>query len=507
VKRPLQQRRRTNSFTAPAPALSTTLSAPPKAALVEAACRTDFASFARKCFHQLNPGSRFLPNWHIEAIAYHLELVRRGTIKRLIINIPPRSLKSLMGSVSFPAFVLGHDPSKRIIVVSYGEDLAVKLANDFRAIVDSDWYRRLFPWMQVSRVKNTELEVLTTLHGYRLATSIDGTLTGRGGDIIIIDDPLKPGDAQSESRRERVNNWYANTLVSRLDDKVAGAIVVVMQRLHVDDLTGMLLRSGEEWTVLNLPAIAEVEQKVPIGLGIFHTRQVDDLLHSEREPKSALAAIRSQLGSDTFAAQYQQSPMPSGGAMIKRDWVRRHDRPPSLEPPCRVIQSWDTANKEGAQNDWSVCTTWAWLHHRFYLVDVLRGRYDYPSLKARAIEHARLHRPERILIEEAGVGVALIAELSGAGLPVIAVKPERDKVTRMSVQSAKFECGSVWLPERAPWLADLEAELFAFPNSRHDDQVDSISQALAHEFSGYGWTDEALQGLQRLTFALSLPCY
>lgn len=170
---------------------------------------------------------------------------------------------------------------------------------------------------------------------------------GRGGDIIIIDDPLKPGDAQSESRRERVNNWYANTLVSRLDDKVAGAIVVVMQRLHVDDLTGMLLRSGEEWTVLNLPAIAEVVQTVPIGRGIFHTRQVDDLLHSEREPKSALAAIRSQLGSDTFAAQYQQSPMPSGGAMIKRDWVRRHDRPPSLEPPCRVIQSWDTANKGG----------------------------------------------------------------------------------------------------------------------------------------------------------------
>jgi predicted phage terminase large subunit-like protein len=135
----------------------------------------------------------------------------------------------------------------------------------------------------------------------------------------------------------------------------------------------------------------------------------------------------------------------------------------------------------------------AWLHHKFYLIDVLRGRYDYPSLRARAIEHARIHRPERILIEDAGVGVALIAELSGGGLPAIAVKPERDKVTRMSVQSAQFECGSVYLPERAPWLADLEAELFAFPNSRYDDQVGSISQALAHEFSGYEWTDGAWQ--------------
>jgi predicted phage terminase large subunit-like protein len=462
-----------------------TLLTPSKAALVDAACRTDLASFARKCFHQLNPGSAFLPNWHIEAIAHHLELVRRGKIKRLIINVPPRSLKSMVSSVSFPAFVLGHDPTKRIIVVSYGADLAVKLANDFRAIVDSEWYRRLFPWMQLSRVKNTELEVVTTQLGLRLATSIEGTLTGRGGDIIIIDDPLKPSDALSDSRRERVNDWFPNTLVSRLDDKLTGAIVVVMQRLHVDDLTGSLLSSGEEWTVLSLPAIAEVEQTIPIGPGIFRTRQVGDVLHTEREPRTVLESMRSQLGSDTFAAQYQQSPLPPGGAMIKRDWVRRYDQLPRLDPPGRVIQSWDTANKEGAQNDWSVCTTWQLQDDRYYLANLWRGRCDYPSLKARAIELARIHQPERILIEEAGVGVALVAELRGAGLSAIAIMPERDKVTRMSVQSAKFECGSVYFPVRAPWLADLEAELFAFPSVRHNDQVDSISQALSYQPSGY----------------------
>jgi hypothetical protein len=193
MKRPTPQRR-LNLVAAPAGTLLTSSNA----ALVDAACRADLASFVGKCFHQLMPGRVYLRNWHIQTIAYYLEMVRRGKIKRLIINAP-RGLKSLITSVSFPAFVLGHDPSRHIIGVSYGADLAVKLGNDFRAIVDSDWYRRLFPWMQVSRVKNTELEVLTSRYGYPLGTSIDGTLTGRGGDIIIIDDPLKPSDALSAS--------------------------------------------------------------------------------------------------------------------------------------------------------------------------------------------------------------------------------------------------------------------------------------------------------------------
>ena len=155
----------------------------------------------------------------------------------------------------------------------------MKLANDFRSVIESDWYQRLFPGMQVSRVKNTELEVLTTRHGYRLATSIDGTLTGRGGDIIIIDDPLKPTDALSANRREHVNEWFSNTLASRLDDNVStGAIVVVMQRLHVNDLSGTLLRSGGNWTLLSLPAIADFEQTIQIGQNLFHRRSVGDVL-------------------------------------------------------------------------------------------------------------------------------------------------------------------------------------------------------------------------------------
>lgn len=161
-------------------------------------------------------------NYHIQAIAYHLELVRLGKIKRLIINVAPRSLKSLMTSVAWPAFVLGHNPSKRLIVVSYGADLAIKLTNDFRMLINAQWYQILYPLMLTAGAKNTEFEVATLQNGSRLGTSIDGALTGRGGDILIVDDPLKPTDAANDSRRSAVNRWFHDTLLSRLDDMTGG---------------------------------------------------------------------------------------------------------------------------------------------------------------------------------------------------------------------------------------------------------------------------------------------
>jgi predicted phage terminase large subunit-like protein len=452
-----------------------------------AACRTDFVTFSQKCFRSLNPGAELQRNWHLLAMAHHLEEVRQGRILRLIINAPPRMLKSLLASTAFTAFMLGHEPTKRVIAVSYGMDLSIKLANDFRAIVTAQWYRDLFPGMRISRTKNTESEVVTTQNGYRLATSVDGTLTGRGGDVVIIDDPLKPGDALSDSRRKSVNDWFRTTLISRLDDQQNGAIVLVMQRLHDDDLTGSILRSSDDWTVLNLPAIAEQEEKIKIGPDEYHVRRVGDLLHAEREPQSVLDSLRSQLGPDTFAAQYQQAPVPPGGVMIKRDWVRRYDQLPVRTSSSQVLQSWDTASTEGEQSDWSVCTTW--LHHdkKHYLIDVLRGRVDYPTLRQRALAYAQEYKANKIFIEDTGVGTALVAELKNAGLSAIGIRPEHDKRTRMSIQSAKIQSGQVLFPYRAPWLADLEAELFAFPNARHDDQVDSISQVLAQEMPGYEW--------------------
>jgi predicted phage terminase large subunit-like protein len=468
--------------------------------LRDAITRADLASFNRKVFQTLAPSATYQDNWHIHAIAHRLELVRQQKIRRLIITVPPRSMKSMLCSISFPAWLLGHDPSKRVIGVSYSSDLAIKLSNDCREIIGTSWYRELFRDTKLSRQKNTEAEFQTTRMGFRIATSIEGTLTGRGGDIIIIDDPMKPIDALSDTKRERVHNAFVNTILSRLDHKLTGAIIIVMQRLHEDDLVGRLLRDQpDEWSVLSLPAIAEQEEKIEIGNKRYHVRRVGDLLHAEREPLSVLESYRAQMGSDVFAAQYQQSPVPREGAMIKRTWPRRYDVPPKLDSSATVIQSWDTAAKGGSQSNYSVCTTWLNHNKRYYLLDVYREQVDYPTLKARAISIAKLHKAKVILIEDAATGTALVKELQNEGLPVIAVKPELDKRTRMSIQSVKFESGQVFLPTEASWLDQLELELFSFPGGRFDDQIDSISQALAYETPTYEWTDEAIDGLARLT--------
>ena len=292
------------------------------------ACRQDFVSFVRMSYDLLRHDEPLSMNWHIEAMAYHLEQVRLGKIKRLIINLPPRYLKSIVTSVAFPAFVLGHDPTKRLIVASYGSDPAVQLANDCRTVISSPRYKSIFPGLHISRMKNTESEIATTRGGFRLATSIDGSLTSRGGHIMIIDDPLKQSDASSDPKREHVNAWFKNTLYSRLDYKQKGAIIIVMQRLHDDDLCGFLLKNSHDWVVLSFPAIALKEEQIPIGDGRFYHRHIGDVLHPERELKSDLDKIRSDVGDDIFADQYQQCPSQPTGQMIKRNSIQRYDRLP-----------------------------------------------------------------------------------------------------------------------------------------------------------------------------------
>jgi predicted phage terminase large subunit-like protein len=448
------------------------------ARIVEAACRMDFLSFFRRCFHTLMPGRAYEQDWHIEAMAYQLEQVRCGKTKRLSINISPRSLKSKMASVAFTAFILGHDPTKQIICISYGLDLASTLSNEFRTIVNSSWYQQLFPAMRIS--KNSEFEVVTTRGGYRLATSIDGSLTGRGADFIIIDDPLKSIDAHS-SMREHVNNWYRESVRQRLNDMRTGAIIVVMQRLHVDDLTGMLLRLPEEWALLSLAAIAKHDEKIQIGDNNYHLRRFGEVLQPKRETVEALELLRSSLGPETFEAHYQQAPFPLEGAMIQRKWIRRYDEPPIRTSRSVILQSWDTALKDDELNDFSVCTTWSLQDEKRHLLDVLRGHFDPSMLRDLAISHARLHQTNVVLIEDAGVGSWLVKQLQKEGLPATAVRPQHGKKVRVFVQSDKFRSGLVWFPKHAPWLADLEAELFVFPNGGYDDQVDSVIQALAFE--------------------------
>ena len=343
----------------------------------------------------------------------------------------------------------------------------------------SDWYRALFPAVRLS--KDTETECVTTKGGGRFAVPVGGSFTGRGADVIIIDDPMKADDAQSEKARRAVNDWYATTLLSRLDDKQRGAIILVMQRLHEDDLAGKLLRE-DGWYHLDLPAIAENDQEIPIGPGVVHRRRKGEALHPAREPLALLEEIRREMGSLTFSAQYLQRPVPLEGNLIKRAWIKWYETAPNRSIGAQIVQSWDVASTTADTRDWSVCTTWLTIKRSYYLLDVWRGRLEFPQLRHKLISLAREHAPNRILIEQAGPGLHLIQELRAnpvPGVPLpIGIKPAGDKLVRMEAQCARFEAGQVYLPREAPWLSEFLHEILAFPNARHDDQIDSVSQFL-----------------------------
>ncbi|MFO1148085.1 MAG: phage terminase large subunit [Alsobacter sp.] len=439
--------------------------------------REDPFAFTARVFQTVNPGTPFIDSWHIDAIVHQLERVRRGETRRLIINQPPRSLKSLTISVAYAAFLLGHDPGLKIWVVSYSEQLAGELARQFRAVVTSQWYRRIFP--ETRAAKDTTHEFVTTKGGGRLALSMGGSITGRGADLIILDDPMNADQATSKAARESVIKTYRGSLVSRLNDKTKGAILVVMQRLHEEDLTGALLDDGG-WDHLCLPAIAPEREVVPIGGGRVHIREAGDPLQPEREGLEVLDGLKAELGSFTFSAQYQQSPVPLEGNLIKAEWLRTYDHPPAHDSDGRIVQSWDTASKPGIDNDFSVCTTWLKKGTDYYLLDVLRVRCDFPTLQQHVLNQAQRFGTHVVLIEETGSGTALIQLLNDKRSRVrpIGVTPRVDKETRLSVHSPMFESGQVYLPRTASWREDYITELLAFPGGRYDDQVDSTSQFL-----------------------------
>ncbi len=454
--------------------------------LAAAILATDLYSFVQASFPVISGGQRLLPNWHIEAMAHSLMEVFEGRTQRLIITVPPRSLKSICASVCFPAFVFGHDPSARLICVSYAEALARKHANDCRALMRSALYRGIFPATRISPMKDTETEVMTTARGSRLATSVGGTLTGRGGKLLIIDDPLKPQDAHSELARESLKQWYSNTLLSRLDHKGEGSIVVVMQRLHPDDLVGHLLEQGG-WKHLNLPAIAEEETTIELGANRCYRRRVGDVLHPTREPKLALDELRASMGSMEFSAQYQQAPVPSGGNLIRWSWFRFYERTPDPQPGDKVIVSWDTALSSSQLADYSACVVLLVRRETVYVLDVMRARLEYPDLKRAVLDrHQRWRKAGcsdyALLIEKKGSGLSLIQDLQRQNIRPIGVDPEGDKIMRMAAQTAPIEAGAVHLPIRAPWIDEFKQEILAFPVSKHDDQIDALSQALRRAF-------------------------
>jgi predicted phage terminase large subunit-like protein len=457
--------------------------------LVAAILRSDLYSFIRGIFPIVSPGRPFIPNWHIEAMAFQLMRVLQGDCKRLIIMVPPRNLKSICASVALPAFALGHDPTRRIIDVSYSEPLARKHANDCRAVMHSSLYRRLFPNTRISPKKDTEVEFATTLGGERLATSVGGTITGRGGGLIIIDDPMKPQDAMSEAARESTKQWFSHTLLSRLDNKTQDAIVLVMQRLHVEDLAGHLLAQGG-WEYLNLPAIAPWDEPFQVGPERYHLYQEGEALHAAHEPLSVLQELKRSLGSMTFSAQYLQTPVPAGGNLIKWGWFRFYESGPPRNSTDRIVVSWDTAMSAKELACFSACVVLQIRGESIWVLDVFRERLEYPDLKRKVIE---LHKRWRytanaydLLIENKGSGMSLIQDLRDQNIHAVAIDPIGDKVMRMNQQTARVEAGAVSLPKQAPWLDEFRQELMAFPASQHTDQVDAFSQALNHTYNRQG---------------------
>ena len=450
-----------------------------------AVLRTDLMTFIERSFRELEPHTEFVSSPHLELLASKLNACREGKIRRLIVSFPPRSLKSLSVSVAFSAWLLGHQPDKKVLCASYGQDLSDKHARDTRKLMSSGFYKQVFT-TRLSAERMAVADFDTVSGGGRLSVSVGGPSTGRGAEFIIIDDPLKPEEALSDTYRGNCNAWFKGSLFSRLNDKERGCIIIVMQRLHLDDLVGHVTEHDDSWEILDFPAIAEADECVPFetpfGSRVFR-RKAGEALDPKRESLETLRRIRQSIGEYNFQSQYQQRPTPPGGNIVKRKWLRLIK---SGEEPARFdikLQSWDTANKSGELNNFSVCTTWGVIDGRFYLLDVYRARLNYPDLK-RAVGMCRAkHAPDTILIEDKASGTALIQDLQREGNSAVrsyVPPPGNDKAMRLHALTALFENGYVFLLQDARWFEDYVAELTGFPGSKYSDQVDSTTQALAY---------------------------
>jgi predicted phage terminase large subunit-like protein len=446
-------------------------------------------------------------------LAAKLEEVRRGSRKRLIVNVPPRHLKSHAISIAFPAWALGHEPAKQILSVTYAQDLSDNLARKSRTLMTSPFYQGLFE-TRLSKGREAVSDYETEDGGYRLSTSVGGVLTGRGADIIIIDDALKADDALSESRRRSVNEWYDNTLRSRLNSQEKGAIIIVMQRLHADDLVAHV-QEHESWDVLSFPAIAEQDEtydfSTPYGRKRV-IRKAGEILQPALLSPTTLEAQRRAMTEYNYTAQYQQDPQPPSGIIVKREWLK-HYQPSDLPKQFdQTIQSWDTANKDTELSNFSVCTTWGLKGRHMFLLDVYRRKLEFPDLKRAVRELATLHRANIVLVEDKASGSFLIQELRAEHFSIVQAAPalDGDKVMRLRAQTAKIEGGFVLLPKEAHWLNAYLGELLSFPNSKNDDQVDSTVFALAWSTlnpPSLGWTAESLDGYANLVNALCADAF
>ena len=439
-------------------------------ALTREAGQDDFMSFVQTMW------PNFIHGQHHALMAQKFEEIAEGKTKRLIINMPPRHTKSEFASYLLPAWYLGKFPNKKIIQCSNTAELAVGFGRKVRNLVDGDKYAKVFPNVSLRSDSKAAGRWSTNANGEYFAIGVGGTVTGKGADLLIIDDPHSEQEAAlaagDPSVFDKVYEWYTSGPRQRLQP--GGSIVVVMTRWSKRDLTGkicqaMIDRDGDEWEIISLPAIKRNEKP----------------LWPEFWSYEELCKLRIELPLSKWQAQYQQDPTSEEGAIIKREWwqVWEEERPPKCE---HIIQSWDTAFTKSERADYSACTTWGVFYKNedqqdanIILLDAFKERMEFPTLKQRAIEMYKDWQPDSFIVEAKASGAPLIFELRRMGIPVQEFTPTRgnDKISRVNSVSDLFASGKIWAP-RKRWAEEVVEELAAFPNSDHDDLVDSTTQAL-----------------------------
>lgn len=426
--------------------------------VLDSILRTDLNAFIEKCFYTLEPNAEYLDNWHLHEIVRKLEAVESGQVKRLVINMPPRYLKSIFVSVGWSAWLLGKMPSRKIISVSHSNNLSIKHSLDVRKIMQSAWYKKNFPNFEFTPDQNEKHKFMSGNFGFRIASSVHSNITGEGADFIIVDDPQTPEQAFCADARKNVLRWFDQTLSTRLNNKKKGAIIVVAQRLHEDDLSGNLLKRGT-WEHLCLPAVNDNGQ----------------LLHEEREGWEEIKRIKTDLGEYGFAAQYLQKPLSLDAGLVKPQWLKYYE----ALPEGLVYQSWDTAIKTGVANDYSVCITFVETAGGYYVADIFRDKLEYPELKRRINLLAAKWNPVGILVEDKASGQSLLQDLRRESkLPLIAQMPKNDKLQRLAAVTPLIEAGRLFLTKSLSAASLLELELCSFPDCQHDDMVDALTQFL-----------------------------
>jgi len=414
----------------------------------------------------------FIAGDHHKIFAEKLEKVARGELKRLIVNMPPRHTKSEFASYLFPAWVMGQKPQTKIIQATHTAELAVGFGRKVKNLLDSDIYRDVFPDIQLARDAKASGRWSTDMGGEYYAVGVGGALAGRGADLCIIDDPVSEQDALSPAALDNIYEWYTSGPRQRLQP--GGAIIIVMTRWSIRDLTAKVLQKqaeggADQWEVVEFPAIFP---------------ETDNVLWPEFWSREELDGVRASIPVAKWNAQYLQNPTAEEGAIIKREWwnVWDHDDPPVVD---YIIQSYDTAFTKSERADYSAITTWGVFYPdegdeaAIILLDAEKGRWEFPELKDAAMRLYEEFEPDMVLIEQKASGTPLTQDLRKMGIPVSGFTPGRgaDKFSRMNACSPVFESGMVYAPETR-WAEEVIEECASFPNGEHDDLADSMTQAI-----------------------------